>query len=108
MNRFVEEGARVVAVDRAEDRVAEVEKAHGEEVAGVVADVTSAEDNERAVAEGMARFGQIDVFIGNAGIFDFGASFVDTPIDRLERDSMSCSLSTSRGTCSESKQRSVP
>ncbi len=85
VNRFVEEGARVVAVDRAEDRVAEVEKAHGEEVAGVVADVTSAEDNERAVAEGMARFGQIDVFIGNAGIFDFGASFVDTPIDRLEK-----------------------
>ena len=53
-------------------------------VAGVVADVTSAEDNERAVAEGLDRFGQIDVFIGNAGIFDFGASFVDTPIDRLE------------------------
>ena len=85
VDRFVAEGARVVAVDRAEDRVAEVEKAHGEKVAGVVADVTSAEDNERAVAEGMARFGQIDVLIGNAGIFDFGASFVDTPIDRLEK-----------------------
>ena len=83
VDRFVAEGARVVAVDRAEDRVAEVEKAHGEKVAGVVADVTSAEDNERVVAEGLA-FGQIDVFIGNAGMFDFGASFVDTTIDRLE------------------------
>jgi NAD(P)-dependent dehydrogenase (short-subunit alcohol dehydrogenase family) len=85
VDRFVAEGARIVAVDRADDRVAEVEKAHGGGVvAGVVADVTSAEDNERAVAEGLDRFGQIDVFIGNAGIFDFGASFVDTPIDRLE------------------------
>ena len=85
VDRFVAEGARIVAVDRADDRVAEVEKAHGDGVvAGVVADVTSAEDNERAVAEGLDRFGQIDVFIGNAGIFDFGASFVDTPIDRLE------------------------
>ena len=85
VDRFVAEGARIVAVDRADDRVAEVEKAHGDGVvAGVVADVTSAEDNERAVAEGLDRFGQIGVFIGNAGIFDFGASFVDTPIDRLE------------------------
>ena len=85
VDRFVAEGARIVAVDRADDRVAEVEKAHGDVVAGVVADVTSAADNERAVAEGLDRFGQIDVFIGNAGIFDFGASFVDTPIDRLEK-----------------------
>jgi NAD(P)-dependent dehydrogenase (short-subunit alcohol dehydrogenase family) len=85
VDRFVAEGARVIAVDRAEDRVAEVESAHGDSVAGVVADVTSAADNERAVAHGLDRYGRLDVFVGNAGMFDFGAGFVDTPIDSLEQ-----------------------
>jgi NAD(P)-dependent dehydrogenase (short-subunit alcohol dehydrogenase family) len=83
-DRFVAEGARVVAVDRAEERIAEVESAHGRAVSGVVADVTKAEDNERAVAHCLDRFERLDVFVGNAGMFDFGAGFVDTPIDLLE------------------------
>ena len=40
VDRFVAEGARVVAVDRAPDRVAAVADAHGGSVAGVVGDVT--------------------------------------------------------------------
>jgi NAD(P)-dependent dehydrogenase (short-subunit alcohol dehydrogenase family) len=83
VDRFVEEGARVVAVDRAADRVAAVEAAHDGAVAGVVADITMAADNERAVAHAVDRFGRLDTFVGNAGIFDYGASIVDTPIDRL-------------------------
>jgi NAD(P)-dependent dehydrogenase (short-subunit alcohol dehydrogenase family) len=85
VDRFISEGARVIAVDRAADRVAEVESAHGDLVVGVVADVTVSEDNERAVAAGIDRFGRLDIFVGNAGIFDFGANIVDTPISSLDQ-----------------------
>lgn len=85
VDRFISEGARVIAVDRAADRVAEVERAHGDLVVGVVADVTVSEDNERAVAAGIDRFGRLDIFVGNAGIFDFGANIVDTPISSLDQ-----------------------
>ena len=84
VERFITEGARVVAVDRAADRVAEVEEAHGDAVVGVVADITLGGDNERAVAAGIDRFGRLDVFVANAGIFDFGAGIVDTPITNLD------------------------
>jgi NAD(P)-dependent dehydrogenase (short-subunit alcohol dehydrogenase family) len=43
------------------------------------------DDNERAVARALEQFGRLDTFIGNAGMFDYGAGLVDTPIDALDR-----------------------
>ncbi len=85
VDRFVEEGAKVVAVDRSADRVEDVEGAHGGSVLGVTADVTLADANERAVADAVERFGRLDVFVGNAGLFDYGASVTKTPISDLDR-----------------------
>lgn len=84
VDRFVEEGAKVVAVDRAPERLAEVENDHGSAVLGVTADVTRGEANENAVAECLDRFGRLDTFVGNAGIFDYGASVVNTPMSGLD------------------------
>lgn len=83
--RFVAEGARVVAFDRVADRVASVEAAHPGVVVGHVGDVTIASDNEEAVSRAQAAFGRLDVFIGNAGLFDHGARIDETPVDVLER-----------------------
>lgn len=83
VRRFVAEGAKVVAVDRDADRIAAVEAAYEDAVIGVVGDVTSAEDNARAVAAGVDRFGRLDTFVGNAGIFDYGATLADTPAEQL-------------------------
>src|SRR6476661_2017822 len=92
VDRFVAEGARVVAVDRDPDRVASVEADHGSATTGVVADVTTAEGNARAVEEAVARFGRLDVFVANAGMFDYGAGLLDTPVEAVE--SRGCLLMT--------------
>ena len=78
---FIAEGARVVVLDRAADRVLAVREKFGNDVVGVVGDVTSYEDNERAVAEGVAAFGKLSVFIGNAGVYDNHAALasIDGP-----------------------------
>lgn len=85
VDRFVAEGARVVAFDRNPERVAAVEGAHPGSVVGVVGDVTVAADNERAVAQAVSVFGRLDTFVGNAGLFDYGARLVDTPMEALDR-----------------------
>ncbi|GAB3060990.1 3-phenylpropionate-dihydrodiol/cinnamic acid-dihydrodiol dehydrogenase [Intrasporangium mesophilum] len=85
VDRFVAEGARVLAFDRNPERVAAVESAHGGSVVGVVGDVTVAADNERAVAAALSAFGRLDTFVGNAGLFDYGARLVDTPMEALGR-----------------------
>ena len=83
VDRFVAEGARVVAFDRSAERVSAVEAQHGDAVVGVVGDVTVPADNEVAVAQAISSFGRLDVFVGNAGLFDYGARLVDTPIEAL-------------------------
>ena len=85
VDRFVAEGARVVAFDRSADRVAAVEAAHGTATAGVVGDVTAAADNARAVEVALERFGRLDTFVANAGMFDYGAGLMDTPVEALEK-----------------------
>lgn len=85
VERFVTEGARVVAVDRSADRVADVESAHSGAVTGVVGDVRSGEDNQRSVAVCVETFGKLDCYVGNAGLFDYGAGVVETDMEQLDR-----------------------
>lgn len=80
---FVAEGAGVIAVDRVDERLRDLESRFPGKVYGVTANVASYEDNARAVAEAVSRFGKLDTFVGNAGIWDFGASTQATPADKL-------------------------
>ena len=69
---FVDAGARVVAVDRDGDRLAEavagLATQEGEPVAVVVADLTEAEQIVRAAAQAEESFGGVDVLVNNAGV----------------------------------------
>lgn len=83
VERFVYEGARVATLDRARDRSAELSNRLGDRVTAVVGDVTVLADNNRAVAEAIKRFGRLDCFVGNAGIWDFSTPLVDLTDDRI-------------------------
>src|SRR5690242_7297444 len=83
VERFIDEGANVAILDRARERSAEMAKRLGQRVEAVVGDVTVLADNHRAVAETVKRFGQLDCFVGNAGIWDFNMSLADLPDDQI-------------------------
>jgi NAD(P)-dependent dehydrogenase (short-subunit alcohol dehydrogenase family) len=85
VERFVNEGARVAVFDRSEERVDAVVERLGEAVVGIVGDVTTVADNERAVATAVSAFGKLDTFVGNAGIFDYFADLLGSPADALGR-----------------------
>lgn len=70
--RFLQEGAKVVAVDINEGQLAsavETMKGLGE-VVGHVADVTSKAECERTVEACVQHFGRVDVLANNAGVAD--------------------------------------
>jgi len=69
VQRFVEEGAKVVAFDLSEDRLKTLKQELGE-VAVVQGDVRRLDDNRKAVATAVSEFGKLSVFVGNAGIHD--------------------------------------
>jgi NADP-dependent 3-hydroxy acid dehydrogenase YdfG len=65
--RLAGQGIAVVLVARRAEALAQVRARCGDAALAVVADVTSRGDVERVVAEALARFGHIDVWVNNAG-----------------------------------------
>jgi NAD(P)-dependent dehydrogenase (short-subunit alcohol dehydrogenase family) len=85
VERFVQEGARVGILDRARERTEALAKQLAPNVTATIGDVTLLADNRRAVADTVGRFGRLDCFIGNAGVWDFNLSLAELPDDRIER-----------------------
>jgi NAD(P)-dependent dehydrogenase (short-subunit alcohol dehydrogenase family) len=83
VDRFVEEGARVAVVDIVQERLDDVRTQHGDAVIGVRADVLRVEENRRAVAETVAAFGKLDVFVANAGLGDAFRELIDIPAEEV-------------------------
>jgi NAD(P)-dependent dehydrogenase (short-subunit alcohol dehydrogenase family) len=81
--RFVAEGARIGVLDRVADRVEQLRTDFGNAAVAVQGDVTHLDDNKRAVEATVRAFGQLDTFIGNAGIFDNFLPLPDFPEDTL-------------------------
>jgi NAD(P)-dependent dehydrogenase (short-subunit alcohol dehydrogenase family) len=83
---FAAAGAKVLIVDL--DRAA-LERAAadigGDEVAWAVADVTSSEQVQAAVATAVDRFGRLDCAFANAGVFGVVAPVTEYPVDVFER-----------------------
>jgi len=85
VERFLKEGAKVAVLERSPEKCADLLDRFGGEVVVTQGDVRSADDNRRAVADALERFGSLDTFIGNAAVWDHAASLVDTDIDKLEQ-----------------------
>lgn len=83
VERFLQEGAKVGLVDRDPGRVADARERFGSAIEAVVGDVTTQEGNELAVSQVLKRFGRLDTFIANAGVFDNFQAFRDMDISKL-------------------------
>jgi NAD(P)-dependent dehydrogenase (short-subunit alcohol dehydrogenase family) len=82
---FLNEGARVLLVDRDEDRLAAAvaELAHPD-VVSVAADVTRTADIQKLVQSAVERWGRIDVLFSNAGTFGAVATVEQFPEDMFD------------------------
>ncbi len=81
--RFIEEGANVGILDRSQEGCARLRADFATSINATQGDVTSIGDNQCAVADCVARFGQLDCFVGNAGIWDFSLPLVRLPEDKI-------------------------
>ncbi|MGB1743178.1 MAG: SDR family NAD(P)-dependent oxidoreductase, partial [Cycloclasticus sp.] len=84
VERFVKEGAQVCVMDRSQERIDELEKTHDGAVVGIVGDVRSLDSNKAAVNKAVSAFGKLDVFIGNAGIWDYMVPLEAQPEEKVE------------------------
>ena len=85
VERFLEEGAHVGVLQRSQSKVDALKERFGDQIVAVAGDVANYADNVRAVQATVERFGKLDCFIGNAGIWDHYADIVNTSGEQLEK-----------------------
>lgn len=85
VERFLAEGAQVAVLERSAEKVEALRQRYGDTVVAVQGDVRRYEDNQRAVEAAVARFGKLDVFVGNAAIWDHATSLLELDPEQLER-----------------------
>lgn len=83
VDRYVDEGARVVVTDIDADLLAAIEKDHGDAVSTIVSDARHIEQNKEAVDRAVTTFGKLDIFVANAGMSDGFTELVDIPQDKV-------------------------
>jgi len=78
-------GHTVVLVARRADRLADVAKSCGERSQVIVADVSRRDEVKRVVAEALARWGRVDVWVNNVGqgISRVPSELTDTDVDEV-------------------------
>lgn len=84
--RFAKEGAKVVAVARRAERLAELEQKSKElagEIVAFAGDISIEETNEKMIDFAIEKFGKFDILINNAGLMDNFA-----PAENLDTDLM--------------------
>ncbi len=84
VERFLAEGAKVLIVDRAEQRLESVRRDLGSSVQTFTGDVRAMADMQAAVDHAQVAFGGLDCVIGNAGIWDYSKRLDDTEATDLE------------------------
>ncbi len=83
VERFIKEGANLSVLERDPQRAESLAKKFGEDICITIGDVTQSSDNEKAVEATLERFGQLDTFVGNAGIWDYLVPLAEQPTDKL-------------------------
>lgn len=81
VRRFLEEGARVVIMDRDGDKANALASELGQAVAAVSADVTKKDDFLRTAELARTKFGGLDILVNNAGI-----GHLPMPLDEVDED----------------------
>lgn len=77
VERFITEGASVGVLERNRDKAESLRHEWGSRIQVVVGDVTSYADNAAIVSETVAKFGRLDTFISNAGVWDYSRSLAE-------------------------------
>ncbi|KAA8731491.1 3-(cis-5,6-dihydroxycyclohexa-1,3-dien-1-yl)propanoate dehydrogenase [Acinetobacter qingfengensis] len=85
VERFIDEGARIAVLQRSVAKVAALKQRYADDIVVIEGDVAKYQDNLRAVQATVERFGKLDCFIGNAGIWDHYADIVNMTGEQLDQ-----------------------
>lgn len=84
VDAFRQEGAKVGVLELDAAKAEKLESDLGDDVTVTIGDATSLADNRAAVDATVRAHGGLDVFVGNAGVWDYNTTLEDLPDDALD------------------------
>lgn len=72
---FINEGAVLTVLDKSAEGLDQLKKQFGDSIQCIEGDVTNYQAHAKAVTMAVEKFGNLDVFVANAGVFDGFAKF---------------------------------
>lgn len=85
VEKFIQEEANVVVLDKNQEALTELSQLYSGNIATVCGDVSLVQSNLLLAQVAEDRFGGLDVFIGNAGIWDYGKSLADMSLEQIDQ-----------------------
>ncbi len=83
VERYLQQGARVSVLQQNDEGIQRLRDHFGKQVLIIQGDASSYQDNEQALQGTVSTYKKLDIFVGNAGIYDFSKSLDDTPPKQL-------------------------
>ncbi|MFX0577038.1 SDR family NAD(P)-dependent oxidoreductase [Nocardia nepalensis] len=83
VGRYVREGAKVIVLERDKRLAEEVEERYPERVAAVIGDARDPATHVAATECALTVFGRLDTYVGNVGVYDYGAKLDDLELAEL-------------------------
>ncbi|SDH84488.1 3-(cis-5,6-dihydroxycyclohexa-1,3-dien-1-yl)propanoate dehydrogenase [Alteribacillus bidgolensis] len=82
--RFIEEGANVCILGRSKPKLESLQEEFRENLLALQGDVSEYESHEEAVRKTVEKYGKLDIFVSNAGVFDGFVSLEQLPEDKMD------------------------
>lgn len=86
VDAYIKEGAKVVVLDLNQEKLNLLEQEYPKDVAICYGDVTNWQDNQKAVDICIKNFGKLDIFVGNAALFDYFISLEKIAPENLDEN----------------------
>jgi len=83
VDRYIQKGAKVSVLERSDAGVQRLRDQFGDQLIVTQGDASRYEDNVLALQHTLKGHSKLDIFVGNAGIYDFCERLDDIPLDRL-------------------------
>ncbi len=85
VERYLKEDAQVCVLELSAEKASDLRSSFSSDILVIEGNACSVEDNRRVVSLAIERFGGLDVFVGNVGIFDGSAHIMSMELEDIDK-----------------------
>jgi len=82
--RYIKEGAKVTIIGRSKEKLNTLQNELGDNLLAIQGNVADYDCHTKCVKKTIEKFGKLDIFVSNAGVFDGFATLEKLPVNKID------------------------